>query len=48
MDDDLDRRVMGAADLAAAAAVQGLAGADDPRYQLLQARTARLDRELRA
>ncbi|KRE50522.1 histidine kinase [Arthrobacter sp. Soil736] len=39
---------MGAADLAAAAAVKGLAGADDPRYQLLQARMARLDRELRA
>lgn len=39
---------MGAADSAAAAAVKGLAGADDPRYQLLQARMARLDRELRA
>lgn len=39
---------MGAADLAAAAAVKGLAGADDPRYQLLQPRMARLDRELRA
>lgn len=39
---------MGAVDSAAAAAVKGLAGADDPRYQLLQARMARLDRELRA
>lgn len=39
---------MGAADSAAAAAVRGLAGADDPRYQLLHARMARLDRELRA
>jgi hypothetical protein len=39
---------MGAGDLAAAAAVRGLAGADDPRYQLLRARMARVDRELRA
>ena len=39
---------MGAADSAAAAVVEQVIGAADPRLQLLRARTARLDRELRA
>ena len=39
---------MGAADSAAAAVVERVLEAADPRLQLLRARTARLDRELRA
>ncbi|WP_314196412.1 GAF domain-containing protein [uncultured Arthrobacter sp.] len=39
---------MGAADSAAAAVVEQVFGAADPRFQLLRAKMARLDRELRA
>ncbi|MFF2317646.1 GAF domain-containing protein [Arthrobacter sp. NPDC058097] len=39
---------MGAADSAAAAALERVAGADDPRFQLVRAKMARMDRELRA
>ena len=39
---------MGAADSAAAAVVERVVGAGDPRFQLLRARMARMDRELRA
>ena len=39
---------MGAADSAAAAVVARLAGTDDPRFQLVRAKMARMDRELRA
>jgi hypothetical protein len=39
---------MGGTDSAAAAVVEGLVGTDDPRLQLLRARMARIDRELRA
>ncbi|MFP3463078.1 transcriptional regulator [Arthrobacter globiformis] len=39
---------MGAADSAAAAALERVGGADDPRFQLVRAKMARMDRELRA
>ncbi|MFF2246003.1 GAF domain-containing protein [Arthrobacter sp. NPDC058130] len=39
---------MGSTDMAAAAAVAALIGPDDPRCQLVSARMARVDRELRA
>lgn len=39
---------MGADDFTTATALQGMAGGNDPRYQLLRARMARLDRDLRA
>ncbi|WP_354262248.1 hypothetical protein [Arthrobacter sp. OAP107] len=39
---------MGAADSAAAAVVERLAGTDDPRFQLVRAKMTRMDRELRA
>ncbi|MFE4833788.1 GAF domain-containing protein [Arthrobacter sp. NPDC056691] len=39
---------MGAEDPSAAAAVEQIAGTDDPRFQLVRAKMARMDRELRA